>query len=348
MSTVYWRDGAAYYSAVVYTADGQKIRVRRSLKTRDPELAEIRRLEIDAVTQPPLEHVTPATILIKQVISEYLRVHADITRRSHKWYADTLNRFAKYFGTDRCLFEVSPDDLMAYRQHRRKTVAAATVAGDLRALRAMFNWCIHQKWLAESPCTKAILRIPGIRARAPVALTEDQLALYQEKLKGTIVYPVLMFGAYAGLRLGEMLYLERSDILPYIHPPYAHKLVLVNKEHVGFTLKSHKAREIPVEPELEAALPTFKENLMVPSPRGLLWTRNNLFRAWQRELKDAKLPPVKEANGRKSYGICIHDLRRTYATLMHEYRGVPLDRLRRRLGHADLKTTQGYLCGTEL
>jgi len=317
-----------------------------SLRTADPQRAEFLRRQLDARLAAPPDSVPEGqTFTLAEAVAAFLKHQHGLAPRTRAWYGEALNRFTAWVGAGTFLRSLTSDDLLMYREYRHTTVAAATVAADLRAVRAFLNWCVERRWIDESPCTPRITRVPGIRARAPVALSPEQLLLYERRLAGTVVYRVLMFGAYAGLRINEMLHLERADVQPYERPPYHQKIVLQNKDHLGFELKSHRAREIPVEPELEQVLPMFGDGLLVPSPEGHRWNRGNLIRAWRRELQKAHLPPLN-SSGR--YGIRVHDLRRTYATLMHEYRGVPLDRLRRRLGHANLRTTQGYLCGTEL
>ncbi len=123
-------------------------------------------------------------------------------------------------------------------------------------------------------------------------------------------------------------------------------------EHPGFTPKDHEERIIPLPDSLLDALRRHRER----NPEALY-----IFGEGQEKMgkPDARLKEIAFRAGIncghcvntagqscRDFAVCEkahpHRFRRTYATRQHR-RGVPTRTLQVLLGHADMKTTEGYL-----
>ena len=133
----------------------------------------------------------------------------------------------------------------------------------------------------------------------------------------------------AGLRVSEAIAVERRDLTLGVDRPTL-------RVRMG---KGHRARVVPVHPELETVLMMYLALL----PRGhqgpLIGVARQNAWAWVKQSLRLCEKAGQIAPGRK---IGTHTLRHSYARhlLMH---GVPINYVSRWLGHATLSTTLIYL-----
>ena len=150
----------------------------------------------------------------------------------------------------------------------------------------------------------------------------------------------ILIQAVTGMRVGELGALSWNDILEdklHIH----RELVLdqsTQTHRIEEHTKGYSNRFIPIHPKI-------KEYLKMIKARPIVWSDLVL-----RQDDGGYVTTCDINNVLKKYAIHTnhkikysHCLRRTYATLLY-LAGVDKETIQEYLGHADLKTTEGYIC----
>ena len=150
----------------------------------------------------------------------------------------------------------------------------------------------------------------------------------------------ILIQAVTGMRVGELGALSWNDILEdklHIH----RELVLdqsTQRHRIEEHTKGYTNRFIPIHPKI-------KEYLKMIKARPIVWSDLVL-----RQDDGGYVTTCDINNVLKKYAIHTnhkikysHCLRRTYATLLY-LAGVDKETIQEYLGHADLKTTEGYIC----
>lgn len=184
----------------------------------------------------------------------------------------------------------------------------------------------------------------------------DEVKTLIESIGNKKLKYIIMFAVLTGLRQGELLALNKKDIINK-------STVKVNKtlrsaKTFGEDGKNHyelkitkpktktSKREVPLPPSLKSELKrlenlvaeeklklgeAYNENsLLFPSETGTFIDAKNLQRSWKRALDNANIPYRK-----------FHALRHTYATRLFE-NGTSILTVSRLLGHSSIKTTEIY------
>lgn len=231
---------------------------------------------------------------------------------------------------------------------RAGNVSDRTISRRLSAIRQWYHYlCLHQDQTGITdnpvPAGGALGTALGVRLRQPAFLRYDRplpevlpnemIARFLEHLTITryrdkaIVY--LMW--HAGLRIGEVLALRLEDI------DWGNRLLTV------YSSKSRTTRRIPISQDAERLLANY---IRLERPRDLghdqvfvcLGRRNYgqplTYRAWVYVCEKAR-----QASGLSQ--VHAHAFRHTCATNLAEG-GMPLDALRKQLGHARLSSTMIY------
>jgi integrase len=241
------------------------------------------------------------------------------------------------------------DDLLDDDERRR---TQATVNRYLARLRHFINWCRGRqdehghRWLTESPFFNRTFNPAGIKVfkegwRHRRLQDDEETRLVQafEKMDserywfaGELMLARFHCALDTGLRRGEMLKLQRQDVLW--------------KHNDGLTLlirwgnaKSRKERLVPVTSE---RLREFLEKRrFAPYPFGdEEGGKVDSFRtAWETALALAK---ITDASKNVDGDLRWHDLRHEAASRLAE-QAMPVDQIQKLLGHSSLNMTQRYL-----
>ncbi len=232
------------------------------------------------------------------------------------------------------LTDVAPgmvEKFLSGRRRRRKQdgkpeLSDDTVNKDLRVLKSAFNYSIRRGYLRTNPCRDIKpKRIPKKDIRI---LNDDEVASPLNACPNGRWQGFLLVQIQSGLRLGEVQYLEWSDI-DWQH----HVVKMRNKaEHA---LKDKEPREAPLYPETERLLLTLHQKAREGSryafetERGRPWV-NNLHRNLRRIVRNAGIAKCT-----------FHDLRRTAIT--HWVReGWDIATVKEAAGHSSITTTERY------
>lgn len=192
------------------------------------------------------------------------------------------------------------------------------------------------------------IKVPYVEPETRRALTEEEVSLITENWYGTRMGPAAMIMLYAGLRIGEVLALDWTDI------DFDERTITVSKSRAVLknkpTIKSPKTkagiRTIPMPEVLYDALVTVrkKKGLVCPDINGNVMSGSAHNNAWKSFLNH-----INEcAGGSKGAGprkavivierITAHMLRHTYATMLFDA-GVDVKSAQRFLGHTDVEVT---------
>lgn len=185
--------------------------------------------------------------------------------------------------------------------------------------------------------------------------TKDEINKIIAAAGNTKIRYIIMFALLTGARLGEILALEKTDIIDNtvkINKSIRNVKIFDEGEKYHYEQKVTKpktknsVREVPIPKTLMDELkklsilvkeerlklgPAYNENnLLFPSQTGTYMDAKNVRLSWTRTLKRAGIPYKK-----------FHSLRHTYATQLLE-NGASLLTVSRLLGHSSVKTTEIY------
>lgn len=184
----------------------------------------------------------------------------------------------------------------------------------------------------------------------------DEVKTLTESIGNKKLKYIIMFAVLTGLREGELLALDKKDIINKSTVKVSKTLRSVKtfgedgKNHYELKITKPKTktskREVPLPPSLKSELKrlenlvaeeklklgeAYNENsLLFPSETGTFIDAKNLQRSWRRALDNANIPYRK-----------FHALRHTYATRLFE-NGTSILTVSRLLGHSSIKTTEIY------
>ncbi len=250
-------------------------------------------------------------------------------------------RFLNHFGK-RSVYDFRPHDLNGFiLQRREEGVTDETINGDLRALRAAFNYAVEIGLLQTIPFKVKFLRVRKRKTRKTLE-REDLIKLLDcagDRLNGRI-YGILLVAVYTGFRTDEILHLQWSDV------GWEDAALHITSKEGVWSSKSHQERTVFISSELTDWLQEHRKKTTHPAPGDWVFsTRNgtpmtvwNTCRAVRRVFEEAGL----YEKGRST----IHLIRHTVASMLLS-NGTDLETVRDWLGHADISTTGIYLSTTD-
>ncbi len=235
------------------------------------------------------------------------------------------------------------------RPGARQTITKATASRNLATLRSALSKAVKWGMLEANPVTEAALKVSKprsvVRFLSPAeehslraALTSRDYAVSLARKSGNrwradrkrALLPEIPTGAYAdhlhplvllamntGLRKGELLSLDWSDINMQA------RLLTVRPEHA----KSGRQRHVPLNGE---AMTVLRQWVSQSTGNGAVFGVAGMKSSWEKLLIDAKIINFR-----------FHDLRHHFASKL-VMAGVDLNTVRELLGHADLTMTLRY------
>lgn len=261
-------------------------------------------------------------------------------------YHTAAVRFAKEFG-DRPLHRVTPREARKYVLKHRS---------DLFALSAMFADARREGLVLRNPFAE--LRIPRGRGRRDiVSITEEELEILaglarvaHGKHFGPVFRSIVIFSAYTGLRPGELLGLDRSDIELSAGVVHVRRQLHRGQETLP---KSGATRVVQLLPLAMQALRDLPPRLprpicsatggeiLFPGKEGQRITQPTLSGYWkpvrvafEAQISSQRLGEFQAGRGAGKSAVEFHGLRHFYATQLVE-RGIEPWVIAKQLGHRD-------------
>ncbi|RZS58962.1 site-specific recombinase XerD [Microcella putealis] len=226
---------------------------------------------------------------------------------------------------DRALRDVRASEVKTWVGSLQVRYAPSTVYALHRRLGQLFSDAVHDGLLPRSPVSRRTSP-PAPKQRPYVATTEQVWALHDalpDHYK-----PVVLLGAFAGLRIGEMVALTVDDV------DFMRGIITPVRQYPGVDLKTEMSKTpIPIPQELALELSK------VPAA----WGSDHLVvGAYGRPVT----PTTVEVGFKKARetvqglpeGFRIHDLRHYFASLLISS-GLDVKVVQTRLRHASAKTT---------
>jgi integrase len=222
----------------------------------------------------------------------------------------------------RQLRTIRPSDVKAWMPELQKKYAPSYVYAIHRRLSQVLADAVHDGILARNPCSRRTSP-PAPRQRPYVATTSQVWALHDALQPG--YRNVVLLGAFAGLRPGEMAALERADV------DWDTGVITPERQHNGADLKTETSADpIPIPLELVQMLDRGAGvQTVVPGVFGRGVTAWHLNRVWTEVRgKVAGLPE----------GFRIQDLRHYFASLLISS-GLDVKVVQARMRHASATIT---------
>jgi integrase/recombinase XerC len=254
-------------------------------------------------------------------------------------YAATLDNFHDFLlahlggtATASALAALTPADFRAFLSARRVTLANASVARDVSALRTFFAWARRHHGIACEGI--AGLKSPKLARRVPRPVSPADAAGLIEAVGDDARHPwvaardtavlLLLYGA--GLRIAEALSLTGA--------------VLPLGQTISVTGKRNKTRSVPILPVVADAIMAYVDLTPFKPSRDA-----PLFRGLRGGPLDPGIVRAAIRAARPALGLpdtaTPHALRHSFATHLLA-RGADLRAIQELLGHASLSSTQIY------
>lgn len=220
------------------------------------------------------------------------------------------------FGT-RQLRTLRPSDVKEWMAELSSTYARSYVYAIHRRLHQVLADAVHDGVLTRSPVSRRTS--PPTPSQRPYVATTAQVWAVYDALPREYRNLVLL-GAFAGLRAGEMAALTRADV------DWAAPAIAVTAQHDGDELKSDTSSgTVPIPTELAHMLEADAgETMIVPGVFGRGVTAWQLNRVWS---------DTRTAVDGLPEGFRIHDLRHYFASLLISA-GLDIKVVQTRMRHA--------------
>ena len=222
-------------------------------------------------------------------------------------------------------------DLEAYKKKRKSDgVTDTTINIDVRTLKAAMELAKDWNLVKENPFGNA--KQIKASAKSKAHFNDEEIV----KLLGAIRYDwfkrIVRFAILTGLRRGEILNLTWGDV------DSAGGTITIESS-AGYRVKGGKMRKIPLSSEALAVLaeisPGKKGQKVFLNDKGESPTEDRVTKKFKEVVRSARL----------SGDLHFHSLRHTFGTKAANS-GVSSNVLKAVMGHANIKTTEGYM-GTD-
>jgi site-specific recombinase XerD len=282
---------------------------------------------------------------LKDLIPPYL---AHISRRKAASWVNKQRQYlmgfvTSFFGADTKVSAISPGKIEAYANERCESVRGVTVNRELACLRSFFKWCKQRGYVSVSPATQIEFMDDDVQiVRRFLSEAEYELLMeFVQKLVNDEPYfqigrhfrdlpEFLELVCHTGVRLGESLHLEWSDIAQgnlLIRPKPKHK----------FRLKSHQERQVPLCSAAIHALDAMRQKRSQSSDF-IFWQHGGM-----RDVQNSFSHLIEAASKQMPdlHDVTIHTLRKTFASWLVQA-GASLQEVKELLGHSTVQITERH------
>jgi integrase len=336
--------------------NGKRKRIKRTAKTRQLAIRALTDLKVNEINQ---EIGSNQKVTFDYLAKKWIEVGISerVRQSTANGYVDIYNRYIKQYLGRKKLSEIDVnviDEWLIYLG--KQGMSASTRKRARQTCGAIFKFAIKKRLafsnpVADSQSPKAEQNSVS-RVQPPLSLLEA--TQYLRMFKATEIDSIVHLALYTGMRRGEIVGLDWSDI------SFEDKTLSINKTAVESTFMrpdgskytklvlnppktAHSKRKIPItEPVLHALKRQQIKQRKQKLKAGKIWketdaifttelgTRmfpSNVYHMYSRSLKNSELRYVR-----------FHDLRHTVAVLALDSE-VPLEQISRLLGHSTISVT---------
>lgn len=203
----------------------------------------------------------------------------------------------------------------------------------LKFTKRLFQIALEEGLIDRNPCLGIRIRVPEVEQKV-LTTAEANMPLQEAKKHGHVFYDVWAIALMTGMRSGELYAMKWTDV----DFDFDARIISVSRQWTsknGFgPTKTRKARVVPISDSLLQFLKELKlkrgdEEFILPHIGE--WTRGEQAKVLSGFCKAIGITDVK-----------FHDLRATFITNLLA-QGESLARVMAIVGHAELRTTNGYL-----
>lgn len=245
------------------------------------------------------------------------------SEKSLKYYKATINKMLYKLNKD--VKRINTEDVRTYltQYQERKKASKVTIDNIRRILSSFFSWLEDEDYILKSP----VRRIHKIKTRTNIKETysDEALEMMRDNCKEVRDLAIIDMLASTGMRVGEMVLLNRNDI------------DFNERECIVFG-KGSKERVVYFDARTKIHLQNYLESrkdnnqalfvsLKSPYKRLKIGGIESRLREFGRSLGLQKVHP--------------HKFRRTLATMAID-KGMPIEQLQQLLGHRRIDTTLQY------
>jgi integrase len=229
------------------------------------------------------------------LIAEYKKSpeYKDLAEKTRDEWARYFARVEKKWGGLR-VASVEPRHVLALRDTFAETPASANQL--LGALSSMMSWSVPRGWIRFNPCL-GVKKLKGGTPYKPWSW--EAICLFKKEARAELWYAAGL-ALYSGQRQGDVLKMRWTDIRD--------GLIAVEQ------MKTGKKLWIPMHSELKLILADVpkRSEFILTSKRGEAWTSDGFGTAWQREMAEEALEPLREQ------GCVFHGLRKSAVVMLLE------------------------------
>ena len=265
---------------------------------------------------------------------EWLKVNRrPETLKSYRSIINEFNIFLKTYPGIRKAKDVTPSLLEEYKIYKRQQVKSWTINNHLKGLKTLFNKALEWGYVHNNPA-KIVDYIEISDAKSIRYLSEEEYKKFMEVSKEGFkeYYPIFYTFIHTGMRKGEILSLDWSDIDFKKSIIYIRSKEDFRPKGIDHKTKKAKTRVIPIHNNLKKVLYKMrKRSGKVFTYRGEPYSDNRLRRVLMRIARKADISGLTR----------LHELRHSYATFLVK-RGVDIYKIKELLGHSDIRDTMKY------
>jgi integrase len=277
-------------------------------------LAKLRLINLDSKLgiSKPIKQDAP----FSEFAEEFLELYSKPNKRS--WRRDEFSlKSLKQFFKGESLQSLGAEKIERFKMARRSAVSAASVNRELACLKTLLSKAVEWGRLENNPAAKIKkFREPGGRER--ILSPEESRRLIEAA--SPELRPIILVALGTGMRLGEILSLERADI------DFTRGIITIARS------KSGRGRKVPMSGSVAAALgalPRRGDHVFYNPETG------THIKGVTRSFKSA----CRRAN---IAGVRMHDCRHTFASRALEL-GADIMTVSKILGHSSIQMTSKYL-----
>lgn len=207
-----------------------------------------------------------------------------------------------------------------------------------RLLKQIFNWGNRHELISCDP-TK-LLQLQNGKNDSWTYFSIEERDQFLASERGEVDYPMWLFGFFMGLRVGEIVVLEKSKIdlhrnLLEVDQRFCRTSLQILRGTKGSKEGKIKRRTLPIPTPLQPYCVQ-----LVNQPGQYLFTARSLDRPMHPSTFTYRFNQALErAEARK---IRVHDIRHTFASIYMMQAGANIYHLRDWMGHSNLKQTERY------
>ncbi len=250
--------GITYYRTRITDADGKRV----SLFARTPEELTVKKEEAERQIADSTFRIANPTV--REYSEKWLEMQsANVRITTLTDYRSIVKIYVQETIGNLYMAEVTPDDLKLHVMKKAAEMSKSVYGKVNMLVKLIFASAVESNIIEKSPAAKLSAN-GGKPPKEKEALSDEQLQILLEAVRGLPPEPFVMIGIYAGLRREEILALQWDCVVLNGKAPCIKVRRAWHTEHnrpvVTNELKTKAARrDVPIPPQLLSCLKAVKE-----------------------------------------------------------------------------------------